>query len=285
MRTIARYKKAAGAMLGGWMLAVAALQACHKTGNVTDTDDSRISFYNASEYLQNQIQNGYGKSYLLIDTPDTTLRPDGTAQQLPGFVRDLWGYQFPNFFYYTRSVQPWISYMRIAAGTHTVLLTDTGAHHPVAFNRIKTTPDIPLSVYYADSAFQFRSWILPDTAAVPGNAIGIRVLDLSPDAGPVFFTINGQYVNSAGFPDTLKYGRVSSFIPWANPVQDTLVIRFYQTADSSNALTTSLLYSTPGHAYNLLLRGYLTGGTWQDPFTGRSQSVQADLQTVITQNK
>ncbi|MHA4806904.1 hypothetical protein ACX0G9_02290 [Flavitalea flava] len=272
------------------------LPACHKTGNITDIPDSPISFYNASEYLRSHLEDPTGTGYyaafgyILIDTPDTVTRPDGSALSIAAFNNYSQNtYQFPNLgFYYegysSNQKQTWISYMRILSGLHTVVLTDTGGLRPLAYNRIATTQGSPMTIYYADSLGVFRSWPLLDAPVVADNTIGIRVLDLSPDAGNLFFTIGGKL--ATGFPDSLQYGRISDFVPWPNPVSDTLTIRFYQTSDSNTVVTsTSIFNASPGHAYNLLLRGYMNYQSYTDPFTGKLLNVNADLKAVVTQNK
>ena len=68
-------------------------------------------------------------------------------------------------------------------------------------------------------------------------------------------------------------------------MSDTLTIRFYQTSDSNTVVTsTSIFNASPGHAYNLLLRGYRNYQSYTDPFTGKLLNVNADLKAVVTQN-
>lgn len=258
------------------------LSSCHKTGLLTDMPNSPISFYNASEYLQNQlkISNGGASCNILIDTPDTTSRPDGSpTTSIPYFANDNYHlYQCPNL------SSPWISYIRIPSGLHSVVLSDTSkAQHPLAFNRITTVPGEPMTIYYADSLGRFRTWTLIDTVTVSDDNIGIRVMDFSPDAGSVFFTINNQ--PPAGFPDSLHYGQVSSFVRWPTPVADTLQLRFYNAGDSTDIVAIAFLDASPGHAYNLLLHGYQYAHNYPDPVTGQSLPFNPDMQAVITQNK
>lgn len=268
------------------------LSSCRKTGNLTDNSDAQISYYNASEYLQSELASNRGYCYILMDTPDTTSRSDGSALSIPYFNGEMYLNQFPNSYFYSRYNQPWISYMRISTGLHTIVLTDTGGTHALVYNRVNAVHNVPLSVYYADSLGHFRSWVVRDSTTIPDSSIAIRVLDLSPDAGNVFFTINGQYVggvineqSAGGFPDSLQFGKISGFIPWHNPVADTLVVRFYQTTDSTDVLTSGYLSATPGHSYNILLRGYLNPPTFSDPFSGKQLQYKVDLRTTITQNK
>lgn len=263
------------------LLVTCQLFSCHKTGLLTDKADAQISFYNASEYVQNQLKqsNGGAKIDILIDTPDTTTHADGSSLYLAAFRNNNSNlYQFPNL------SSPWISYMRIPSGLHTVVLTDTSSNHrPLAYTRVSGIPGEPRTIYYADSLGQFRTWILTDTVNIPDKYIGIRVMDLSPDAGKVFFTING--LPAAGFPDSLQYGQVTPFVRLPNPVADTLQLRFYNVSDSADIVALVFLSASPGHAYNLILRGYQNGQSFADQGTGQSLSFLPDLNAVTTQCK
>ncbi|MBN9379755.1 MAG: DUF4397 domain-containing protein [Chitinophagaceae bacterium] len=255
--------------------------ACQKKVMVTSTPDSQISFYNVSEYIQIQTLNTSGQSFLFIDAKDTT----HSGVTVPVSNTPSFGsgeYQFPNYFYYTRQTLPWISYMRVHPGEHSITLTDTGGHHPLITSAVTTVPGSPVSVYYADSLGHFRSWVLTDTVTESAGAVRLRVIDLSPDVGNVFFTIGGQ--PAAGFPDHQQYGQISPFVAWPNPVADTLQIRFYNTRDSVDVVASGSLSVTPGHAYNVVLTGYTNSQAFPDPVTGRYLNFNPDLKVLLTQN-
>jgi len=265
----------------GLLTAILILAACRKNANEWSQPDSQIGFFNASEYLQNQMLNTHGRSYILIDTKDTT-HSGSTASVTPFFGNGENLFQFPNFFYYSLQPLPWISYMRMHPGTHTITLTDTGGVHPLITTGVTTAPGNPVTVYFADSLGYFRSWALTDAVKEMPGMVMLRALHLSPDAGNVFFTIGGQAVT--GFPASMQYGQITSFVARPNPVADTLQIRFYKAGDSVNVLTSASLSVLPGHAYNLVLRGYLNNRSFKDPITGKYLNFYPDLKVMLTQN-
>jgi hypothetical protein len=265
--------------LAGMILLVA---ACQKHVNVVSDPAAQLSFFNASEYVLGQTLNTSGFSFLLIDAKDTTHSGVGgpSIASTPSFSGGQ--YQFPNFFYYTRQPVSWISYMRVHPGLHTVTLTDTGGHHSLMTTAVKTAQGNPVSVYYSDSLGVFRSWTLIDTVSEISTAVKLRVFDLSPDAGNVFFTIGGRA--ATGFPDSLRYGQITGFVPWDNPVADTLQFRFFNTGDSVDIIASGSLSVMPGHAYNVLLTGYMSSQFFLDTLTGSYLNFNPDLKLLFTQN-
>lgn len=266
-----------------FLAGIVLIASCTKKVNAIANPDSEMGFFNASEYVQAQILNTNRAVDLLIDAPDTTY-PESYVPNTsnPNFSNGTGFYQYPAPNPNTIGSTSWVNYMRIVPGTHTVTLTDTsGAHHVLITNRVETS-DLPVTLYYSDSLGHFRGYICRDNVTESANAIQLRVFDLSPDAGKVFFTIGGQ--PATGFPDTLRYGAITPFTAWTNPVADTLQIRFYSTSDSVDILASAPLTASPGHAYNVVFTGYMNQQFFPDPVSGQFLYFNNDLKLILTQN-
>lgn len=265
-------------------LFLVAVASCSKSANLPDAlaiPDSQVSFYNASEYLRTVLQGNNGRSQILIDSVNMTYRGDSMSYR-PGFSSLGYMYQFPNELYNSNQAQPWIKYIRLYPGTHTISLTDTSGNYSLVATWAKLRTDAPTSVYFADSVGYFKSWIMADTVTRNDSAIHLRLLDLSPDAGKVFFTINGK--KAAGIPDSLQYGKTTGFLPLPLPAPGRLLIKCYALGDSTTILASSFLNAAPGHAYNILLKGY-KGNRWmRDPSNGKFVTFTPGLNISITQN-
>ncbi len=261
------------------MLIVLFVGSCKKEGDAFSSPDASISFYNASEYLRAVLQNS-ARSHILIDSPGMVYQ--GTTYYSPGFSDNYYLLQFPNTYFNSSQSQPWVQYMRLQPGTHTIELTDTSGKNPLHATWAKLQTALPTSVYFTDSVGFFRSLILRDTLMRNDSAFQLRLITLSPDAGKVYFTINGQ--KATGFPDSAKYRQATNFLQWPGSTPKRLILKFYNTGDTSNVIAKSFVDAAPGHAYNLILKGY-KGGRWmRDPYTGKFIIFNAGLSVAVTQN-
>ena len=251
--------------------------ACKKNQDVLSEPDAQVGFFEVSEQLQSGLLNAYTNSYLLMDTQDTSLAQMGNVT-VPAFGSGNI-YQEPLLPYYERVSLPWISYIVVHPGSHEVTLTDTGGHRPLLTTPFTLTHGLPTTLYFADSLGYFQSLALADTVTAQDGFAMLRVIDLCPDAGNVFCTVGGTPVTAA-----LQYGQATRFIPWINPRADTLILRFYQPGDTTDILASSLLSVSPGHAYNVVVCGYLKGQAYADPRTKKTYSFGPDLRVILTQN-
>jgi hypothetical protein len=250
----------------------------------TSIPDAQIAFFNASEYVQSQLASApYEAADILMDQPDTTFEGHvANTLQNPLFSNGAGLYQFPSTNTNGASVQSWQEYLRTTPGLHTITLTDTGAHHPLVTNQVQTAPGLPVTLYYSDSICHFRTFVCRDAVNETPDAAQLRVFDLSPDAGNVFFKIDS--LPATGFADTLQYGTITHFTPWKIPAATTLQIYFYAVGNTTNVLATAPLSVLPGHAYNIIFTGYASFESGPDPFTGRWINFFSDLRIILTQN-
>ncbi|MGO4292048.1 hypothetical protein [Chitinophaga sp. RAB17] len=251
------------------------LSACRHQDDLQPVD-AQIGFYNASEYVRLQLRNNYKPSYVFIDTKDTV----GSATT-SRFATGDYINQFPNQSYYVNHPQPWLSYIRIIPGTHQLLLMDTGMHRVLVKDTVVSRHGTPMTVYFADNLGEFRTWKLSDEVNTQSDAIHLRVLDLSPDAGKIYLTINGHA--PAGFPSSFQYGDVAGFIPVPVKGPDTLRIRFYHPETPGESILSTTLLTTPGGAYNIVVKGYENAQGFVDPASGSYLSFDASLKVALTQ--
>lgn len=252
-------------------IACMVMGACKKIVAPVTAPDSELAFFNVSQYLIGETPQIAGKCYVLLDSP-------AAAYPTFSFGDDQ---STDNV---TNTAQPWVLYMHVYPGAHSLALTDTGAHHELVRQEITTSAQYPTTVFYADSLGVFNSWVTKDTLiSLPGQ-VRIRLLDLSPDAGSLFFTVNSQ-TPPQGAPSVLQYGSVTSFVDYPNITADTtLLLSFYNPGDTTDLITAAQFQASPGHSYTVLINGYENAQYLTDPFTGGSSSYPPDLKASVYQN-
>lgn len=252
-------------------IACITMSACKKIVAPVTAPDSELAFFNVSQYLIGETPQSGGICYVLLDSP---------AAAYPSF--SFGAYQSTDN--ELNSTQPWVIYMHLRPGTHTLALTDTGAHHELVRQGITTNAQYPTTVFYADSLGVFGSWVTKDTLiSLPGQ-VRVRLLDLSPDAGSLFFTVNTQ-APPPGSPSVLRYGSVTSFVNYPNITGDsTLLLSFYNPGDSATLITAAQFQASPGHSYTILINGYENAQYLTDPYTGNFDQYPPDLKAQVYQN-
>jgi hypothetical protein len=254
----------------------------------------QITYLNISEDLRAQVSQAvrYSQySYVLVDNEDTSYVLPGSGVGFPCFSQYS-PLQYPVADGINSILdQPWIKYDLQARVDHRLILTDTG-HRALVRMPVTVPPDTPVTVWFMDSLGSYQGIVTKDVFNHQDGKAGIRLVDASPDAGPVFFTINKEFaggdpaqgIPATGFPDTLKYGNISPFIQRSVAVLDTLKLRFYSVADSTTVLIRSSLIIQPGHAYTVVLAGYNQSESYTSPRTGAPVSLSADLRIVLFKN-
>ncbi|TDW96825.1 DUF4397 domain-containing protein [Dinghuibacter silviterrae] len=254
------------------------LSACRKTVQPDSTsDDALISFICTSPQLINDMSTGI-PSYVVIDSSATTNIKSG-----PGFAKGS-QYTYPTTAYNQTQSIPWIYYMHLHPGAHTFTLLDTGLR-PRVHDTLNLPANAPTSVYYTDSLGYFRSLVLRDSFNTQDGQVNVRFIDLSPDAGRIFFSIDEKPASVQGFDTTYAYGHNSAFINYPNPVSDSLRINFYQAGDSVDVIARLFLQADPGHAYTFALQGYVnTSPGYTDPLTGNYETPTGGLSVLVYKN-
>jgi hypothetical protein len=239
--------------------------------------DAQISFIGVSVQMM-----ASGGSYVLIDNTDTssTVRPSTVNQPVLSNPQ----YMSPTTAYNQTLAVPWVFYMHLYPGKHSFSLMDT-ALRLRAIDTLQLAANAPVSIYYADSMGYFRSVVLQDQFTTQGTQTNIRFVDLSPDAGSIFFTIDEQPASVQGFDTAYVYGQHSDFVPLSDTAGSTLRINFYQAGDSVDVIAREFLQADPGHAYTFILEGYFnTSPTYTDPLTGDAENPAGGLSLLVNKN-
>lgn len=268
------------------LVAFLAFAGCKKTVAPQEgAPDSQLAFITVSEYLNAQMTYGAaGIAYILLDTSLASFTSEGSSYiPLPFFHYGI--YQSPESYTNATSTQPWIEYMHLYAGAHTMTLTDTGGHDAVINHEaLNTNPAYPTTVIFADSLGTFGAWVSTDTLVTVAGQIRIRLVDLSPDAGSIFFSIGGQAPPAAA-PLSMNYGKETGFINFPSTAADTtLPFLFYNAGDSTDVITVASLQASPGHSYTIIVQGYENSASFNDPVTGKNVSISPDLRTMVLQD-
>lgn len=262
-----------------WMLVAGLLwiTACRKTDDIIPPEDAQVGFYNVSEYVYQQIKNSYRYNYVFIDN-DTL-----PSRQTPAFTTMDYQFQYPNRPFYATQSQPWITYLRVTPGYHRLALTDTSARFTLITDTLNTQPGHPVTVYFADNLGKFRTWKINDDVNTSSDSVYLRLLHFSPDAGDIYYTINGERPKTS--PTSFVYGTIPGFTARPCKGLDTLRLRFYRTAEPNDAFFSARLMTTPGGAYNLVVKGYQNNQSFKDPASKQSVNISAGLNVMLTQIK
>jgi hypothetical protein len=245
----------------------------------------KIAYVNVSEDLLQQLtyaQPARYWSHVLVDNGDTSYGVNGRPLNSTfAFFNAEYPTQYPTDRFNITQDQPWLRYSSIDAGKHQFILTDTG-HHAVIKSTFEVTANEPITLFFADSLGSYHAFPVKDAIQPAAGKTGLRFIDLSPDAGKVFFTINNE--TATGFPDTFQFGKISSFVTYNRSARDTMRLRFYQAGDSSTVLARSTLYTEPGHGYTILLTGYLQYASYSNPVTGQYMGISPNLRVMLYKN-
>ncbi|NML41073.1 DUF4397 domain-containing protein [Chitinophaga sp. G-6-1-13] len=269
-----------------WLTAIVGcmiVAACSKEVTVPEMEDGKISFYNASEKLRDETKSPIGgnRIFVLVDSKDTNYVPVDAIYKHPFFSEEN-PYQYPQpLSYNNKQLVQWQVYMRMAAGKHTLLLTDS-SHRTLINSEVTTANGQPVTVFYADKDGVFSTWAVPDHLQWEDNKVRLRMMNFCPDGAPVFFTINGSVPTE--YAAETKYGDIQDFKSFAAKPLDTMRIKFYQATDKENPVAATTLYMEAGHSYTVLLRGYANAHTYIDPVTKQQVSMPATLKATAIKN-
>lgn len=222
-----------------------------------------ITFYNASYELNAYLTDDRHVIPLFWDKIDATLdfSSSNFMSAPPQFNRSIYNLQFPrpsNIDY----AQLWQQYWKNVPGEHTVIVADT-AKKKLFDIHLTTSATILKSLFITDSLGMFRSVLLNDDAPVAAGTVNMRYLNLSPDAGDTFLTIDNKKVTNLS--DPVAFSKYHNYAPVVVTRPDTLIVRVYAAADTTNVLSQLFVTVYPGQAYTLFLTGYNHKQSYTDP--------------------
>jgi hypothetical protein len=136
-------------------------------------------------------------------------------------------------------------------GGYRVSFSDT-AGHSVSAGILNMSRDQHHTVYLSDSLGYFTTIISNDDVARTDGKATIRLINLSPDAGPLDLALDSVPVTSA---TAIRYGQISTFA--VVPVTIKSGIRVTTSGADPILLSRKSFPLETGRCYTLILRGYI----------------------------
>lgn len=239
-----------------------ALIGCGSRNPLTVAPETQINFEEVSAGLVNWPWQGAGAppQYLFayIDTFDTA----NTA--VPYFYRQQIFSAYPFDITTDGGVLPHerVLYMRAPGGTHRLWFAN--AYGQAVVDTSLTLPaNRSTVIYLVDSlATNYRAIAVDESTPGPADSTRIRVLNLSPDAGPI-----GVYVvsESGGYlwtnlPQQVPYGTASPYVDVDTSLVSSdgnVYLKFFANADTANGIALATVPFMRGHSYHVAVGGLL----------------------------
>lgn len=247
-------------------VATAAVVACTSTRDpLAVGPQTNINFWSASVALLTWPRSPtYPPPYdfVYIDSYDTS-RTD---------VPNLWNGSFPfdptqdgSGLPYTR-----VLYMHLAAGSHRLRFTN-----PERAVIVDTTLGLggnQNTVLYLTDSLQHNMHVVAVDESAPGvaGAVRIRVVQLSPDVGPLgafVFSDTGTVVRS-NLPQAVAYDSVTPYIvldPSLASSDGNVYVSFFAGGDSANVVATAVVPFSVNRSYHVVVEGLANPETFTYP--------------------
>jgi hypothetical protein len=156
-----------------------------------------------------------------------------------------------------------IEYMREVAGAHRFRFTNF-AHGVV----VDTTLDLAASantvIYLLDSiGTRYHVLTVDESPPGPANSVQLRVLNSSPDAGPVSAYVvasSGTFLWS-NLPQQVPYGTVSPYVTIDTSVvasDGNVYLKFFGGTDTTQTVAAATVPFTPGRSYHVVVEGLVS---------------------------
>jgi hypothetical protein len=253
------------------------LSGCRKDlTEVSSPETARVSFYNASEEITQQWGTDFYGCILFLDSV-TRNKEDIFFRESPRFNSTNYRFQYPNDPINAGLQQPWVNYLRIEPGPHTVNLVDT-ALHTLYESQFDAPAEQASTVLFTDSLGKFQRIILRNEEKILPNSARIRLLQMSPDCGPIITSLDGQVSNSLSVQ---RFAEVSPYAEVPLPAgSDTLKIQVYANGDTSLVAAGALFQARQGHSYTMILSGYVNFQSYLNA-AGEERNIYPDLKLKI----
>ena len=142
-------------------------------------------------------------------------------------------------------------YYNFSPGPYRIFFTDS-SRNPLSGGLLQLPRDAHRTVFLTDSLGYFSTIVTnDDVTRTPGSAT-IRLINLSPDAGPVDLALDSTAVAGA---TGISYGQISAFV--TVPVTLKSGIRVATSETPAQLLSRKSFPLESGHCYTLILRGYI----------------------------
>lgn len=163
-----------------------------------------------------------------------------------------------------------VFYMRESAGVHRLWLTNSSGG-TVIDTTLTLGADRNTVTYFIDSlGTQYQILTVDESTPGPSNVVRLRVLNLSPDVGPIGLYVvgdTGQRIFS-NLPRNVTYKTVTPYVT----VSDSLVasdgniyLKIFAGTDTASTVTAATVPFMPGRSYHLIVGGLATAHTLSFP--------------------
>ncbi|SFB96432.1 protein of unknown function [Parapedobacter composti] len=228
--------------------------------------EAKLSFFNGSFRLIEEVKSSYNKPafiHLLDEYGERTKNNEARFDQIAWDV-------FPSG-RLTIKDPLWQTFMRIDPGDYKVLFHDTDSI-PLVSTDIRLNDQQRYMIYLVDSLRHWRTYVTDDNILPENGIIRLRMVHLSPDAGPICIQINKEtvwctqhYLDDSGF---------LTIVPKADSQRMLIEVLAADDLNKRYARYTSEFYS--GHNYTAVFMGHSN----QHP----AHDQQADAQISIIRN-
>ncbi len=273
------------ALLCACCLLVLVFTACKKqvTADLPGgQQDAALNFFSASDVMANAT--GYNYSAIYVDKFQSKTTPyDVNYSTFPVIAT---GFDYPR----SAGILSY-AYYNYNKGSHKLFFTDS-SNTVVLDTTLQVKPRSFNCVYFADAPVSLQNTIASykmisvqeDRAGVPAGKIGIRFINLSPDAGALTCNlINSDGSLSNMLPDQLAYGQVSPYVYLDNTnVATGLINLSMNNAEKGVAILTGVPFSN-GRAYVIVITGFFND---QQRRVGSGKNADGStIYTSVTINK
>jgi len=217
--------------------------------------DAAINFFSASDVMA--IATGYNYSAIYVDKYQNKITPyDINYSTFPVIAT---GFDYPRsagilsyaYYNYNKGSHE----LFFTDSSNTVVLDTTLRVNPRSFNCVYLA-DVPVSTQNTVATYKMIS-VQEDRADVPTGKIGVRFINLSPDAGALtcnLITADGNLSNM--LPDQLAYGQISPYLYLDNANVTTGLIKLsMNNTEKGIGILTGVPFSA-GRKYVVVVTGF-----------------------------
>lgn len=257
------------------LAAVLLATACRSSDPLAGTPLTDVNFYTASLALANAsvaYPPAAGSAccfdYIYVDTFDTTHVNDpyftpgiGVPYPVDPVFDPILGLEHVNF-------------QNFPSGTHRFRFTDN-THTVIADTTLSLATGHRTMVYLNDSLSpsHYRVMALDETGTVAATGIRVRVINFSPDEGPVSVYVlgdTGQFV-FANLPQQTPFDSVTPYVALDSSLalaDGNIYLKFFAGTDTASTLATAIVPAASGRSYHVIFEGNASVETLTYPNIG-----------------
>ena len=261
------------------LVSLLAMAGCSKNDDAVYPADGGLAFYNASQVLRQEVEANAKHAQILLNSTNPADTTYGV--HMPDFIPSFGGSESQQFFP-RKAVSvvspPWLGYMRIAPGLQQVSFMGTDSSFRLQ-TTVQTFTDRNICLFLSDSVGEYQVTQMEDNSNPGEQAVQLKVIHLSPDAGALQIKVNDQDLQQLTYRSQTEYAAFDT--PSYN---ETFPLRVQVIAGSDLAGRITI-NATPGHSYTLIINGYYSSATYTNRHTGAQMNLLPDFRLSVVRNK